>query len=68
MEGDALLHNIYHVIEVNPEKFKRINNAGARAFSDFLTSKEAQSIIKTFGLDRYGTPFSLLGKINKTVS
>lgn len=56
VEGDPMLRNIYHVIEVNPERFKRINSTGARAFSDFLLSGEAQTIIKTFGMDRYGTP------------
>lgn len=55
-EGDPMLRNIYHVIEVNPERFKKINGAGARAFSDFLVSGEVQTIIKTFGMDSYGTP------------
>jgi len=61
LEGDLILHNIYHVIEVNPKRFKSINNVGARAFSDFLTSKEAQSVIKTFGQDKYGAPIFFLG-------
>lgn len=47
-EGDRLLFNIYHVIEVNPERFPKVNSQGAEAFSDFLVSKEAQNIIKTF--------------------
>ncbi|MCX8021527.1 MAG: substrate-binding domain-containing protein [Syntrophorhabdaceae bacterium] len=55
-EGDRLLLNPYHVIEVNPLRFPKVNKAGARAFSDFLSSKEAQSIIKVFGVDRFGQP------------
>ncbi|HSR11776.1 MAG TPA: substrate-binding domain-containing protein [Thermodesulfobacteriota bacterium] len=56
MEGDAILLNIYHVIEVNPAKFPKVNSAGARAFSDFMVAKETQDIIKTFGVDKYGSP------------
>lgn len=55
-EKDIMLRNIYYVIEVNPERFKKINSAGARSFSDFLNSEEAKSIIKTFGSDKFGTP------------
>lgn len=55
-EGDAILRNIYHVIEVNPGKWPRANFTGARAFADFLVSQEAQSVIKTFGVERFGTP------------
>ncbi|HOP85034.1 MAG TPA: substrate-binding domain-containing protein [Syntrophorhabdaceae bacterium] len=55
-EGDRLLFNIYHVIEVNPERFPKVNSQGAQAFSDFLVSKEAQNIIKTFGIEKFGSP------------
>ncbi|HQI01525.1 MAG TPA: substrate-binding domain-containing protein, partial [Deltaproteobacteria bacterium] len=34
VEGDKSLLNIYHVIEVNPAKFPKVNAAGAKAFSD----------------------------------
>jgi hypothetical protein len=47
--GDAVLLNIYHVIEVNPVKWPKVNVAGAKAFADFMVSKETQDIIKTFG-------------------
>lgn len=56
VEGDAILLNIYHVIEVNPAKWPKVNHAGARAFGDFMVSKETQGIIKTFGVDKFGSP------------
>jgi tungstate transport system substrate-binding protein len=56
VEGDPSLLNIYHVIEVNPDKFANINAAGAQAFSAFMVSKEAQDIIASFGKDKYGEP------------
>jgi len=56
VEGDPILLNIYHVITVNPAKNSAINAAGAQAFSDFMISPEAQTIIKTYGVDKYGQP------------
>ena len=56
VEGDGILLNIYHVIEVNPKKWPKVNFAGAKAFGDFMVSKETQDIIKTFGVDKYGSP------------
>ena len=56
VEGDAILLNIYHVIEVNPAKWPKVNTAGAKAFADFMVSKEAQEIIKSFGVDKFGSP------------
>ncbi len=56
VEGDAILLNIYHVIEVNPARWPKVNAAGGRAFADFMVSAEAQGIIKAFGVDRYGSP------------
>ena len=55
-EGDAILLNIYHVIEVNPAKWPKVNAKGAKAFADFVVSPEAQNIIKTFGVDKFGSP------------
>jgi len=55
-EGDAILLNVYHVIEVNPAKWPKVNAAGARAFADFMVSKEVQGIIKTFGVEKFGSP------------
>jgi tungstate transport system substrate-binding protein len=56
VEGDAILLNIYHVIEVNPVKWPKVNAPGAKAFADFMVSKETQDIIKTFGVDKFGSP------------
>jgi tungstate transport system substrate-binding protein len=33
-----------------------LNVEGAKAFSDFMVSKETQEIIKTFGVDKFGSP------------
>jgi len=55
VEGDASLLNVYHVIEVNPAKWPKVNAAGAKAFSDFMVSKKAQAIIKTFGVKKFGS-------------
>jgi tungstate transport system substrate-binding protein len=55
-EGDGILLNIYHVIEVNPAKWPKVNTAGAKAFADFMVSKQTQEIIKTFGVDKFGSP------------
>jgi tungstate transport system substrate-binding protein len=56
VEGDIILLNIYHVIEVNPAKWPKVNSAGAKAFADFMVGKETQDIIKTFGVDKFGSP------------
>jgi tungstate transport system substrate-binding protein len=56
VEGDAVLLNIYHVMEVNPQKWPKANIAAAKAFADFMVSKETQEIIKTYGIDKYGSP------------
>ena len=55
-EGDAVLLNIYHVIEVNPAKWPKVNSAGAKAFSDFMVSRQTQDIIRKFGVEKYGSP------------
>ena len=56
VEGDGILLNIYHVIEVNPKKWPKVNFAGAKAFADFMVSRETQDIIKTFGVEKFGSP------------
>jgi len=56
VEGDAILLNIYHVIEVNPAKWPKVNAAGGKAFADFMVSKETQDVIRTFGVEKYGSP------------
>jgi tungstate transport system substrate-binding protein len=56
VEGDPGLFNVYHVIEVNPQKLPLVNADGARAFADFILSPEAQDVIRTFGTEKFGTP------------
>lgn len=56
VEGDAALLNIYHVIEVNSAKWPKANADGAKAFAAFMVSKTTQDIIKTFGVDKFGSP------------
>jgi tungstate transport system substrate-binding protein len=56
VQGDAVLLNIYHVMEVNPQKWPKVNFTGAKAFADFMVSKETQEIIRNFGVDKYGSP------------
>jgi tungstate transport system substrate-binding protein len=48
VEGDTLLYNVYHVMEV-PWAGK-----GARALADFFVSPEAQELIGKFGTSRFG--------------
>ena len=55
-EGDPRLLNIYHVMQVNPDRFDAVNEAGARAFAEFLVSDEAQAIILEFGVEKFGQP------------
>lgn len=53
-EGDTLLYNVYHVMEVNPRNAPRLNAAGGRALADFFVSPEAQALIAEFGRPRFG--------------
>lgn len=54
VEGDKKLLNIYHVMEVNPDKYSKVNHKGAKAFADFLLSAEGQGLIADFGKGKYG--------------
>lgn len=56
VEGDAALLNIYHVIDINSAKWPKVNAQGAYEFSDFMVSPKVQAIIKTFGIDKFGSP------------
>lgn len=55
-EGDSKLLNIYHVIEINPLKWPRLNAAGGKAFADFMVSRKAQELIGKFGVEKFGAP------------
>jgi tungstate transport system substrate-binding protein len=54
VEGDPAFLNIYHVMEVNAEKFPKVNAAGGKAFADFLLSATAQDTLKAFGKEKFG--------------
>ncbi len=56
VQDDLALFNVYHVMQVNPEKSGQINADAAAAFVLFITSPAAQEIIREFGLDRFGEP------------
>jgi tungstate transport system substrate-binding protein len=43
-------------MEVNQAKWPKANIAAATAFADFMVSKETQEIVKTYGVDKYGSP------------
>lgn len=69
VQKDRILLNIYSVMETNPARFPRVNAAGGKAFADFMVSKEAQDIIRTFGVDKFGEPlfFPDAGKREETL-
>jgi tungstate transport system substrate-binding protein len=54
VEKDNSLLNVYHVITVNPEKWPKINYDGAIAFAKWLTEPSTQTVIGSFGLDKFG--------------
>ena len=56
VQGDPVLLNIYHVIQVNPAKSAKINAEGAKAFADFMVDPATQQVIAKFGVDKYGQP------------
>ncbi|ABO50811.1 extracellular solute-binding protein, family 1 [Desulforamulus reducens MI-1] len=56
LEGDKSLLNIYHVMNVNPKKFDKVNAEGGKAFVDFMLAKDTQEIIAKFGVEKYGQP------------
>lgn len=53
-EGDKSLLNIYHAMQVNPEKFSKVNADGAKAFVEFMTAPATQKTIGEFGKEKFG--------------
>lgn len=62
VEGDPELLNPYHVMQVNPERFGRVNGAGGAAFVAYLLLPETQAIIGRFGVEAFGEPLLHPGK------
>jgi len=58
-QGEPQLLNVYHVIEVNPARWPKVNAAGSRAFAEFVVSPTAQELIRNFGVDKVGSPLFL---------
>jgi len=56
VEGDESLLNVYHVMTVNPELWKHINNKGARVLASFLISEKTQDMIREYGVEKFGQP------------
>lgn len=54
VEGEKSLLNIYHVMQVNPEKFPKVNADGGKAFVDFMVDAKTQAMISEFGKDKFG--------------
>lgn len=56
VEGDSDLLNIYHVMQVNPEKHDKVNGEAGEKFVDFMVSEETLKVIEEFGVEEYGEP------------
>jgi tungstate transport system substrate-binding protein len=52
--GGKDLMNIYHVMQVNPEKSDKINSKDAEKFVEFMVNKDTQAVIENFGKKEYG--------------
>jgi tungstate transport system substrate-binding protein len=48
--------NLYSVIRISSDKHPNVNDAGAIAFAEFVTSQAGQCVIAQFGVDDYGEP------------
>lgn len=56
VEKDEIMLNLIAVIGVNPKKIQGANEKASTAFITWLRDDEAQGIIETFGVDKYGEP------------
>lgn len=54
VEGGEDLMNIYHVMQVNPEKHDKINSKDAEKFVKFMVDTKTQDVIEEFGKKEYG--------------
>jgi tungstate transport system substrate-binding protein len=56
VEREPALLNVYHVLQVNPVRWPKVNAAGAKAFSDFIVAPKTQEVIGKFGVEKFGAP------------
>jgi tungstate transport system substrate-binding protein len=56
LEKEPLLLNVYHVIEVNPARWPKVNGPGGRAFADFILAPATQAAIGKYGVEKFGAP------------
>jgi len=56
VERDDVLLNYISLIPVNPARFPDVHHKEAMQFVEWLQGKEAQTIIRDFGKDKYGEP------------
>jgi tungstate transport system substrate-binding protein len=56
VEGDDVLLNIYHVMQVNAQNHSLVNGDAGLLFVEFMVGEEAQAIVRDFGLELYGQP------------
>lgn len=54
VEGEKNLLNIYHTMQVSPDKFPKVNSKGGKAFVDFMITSSTQKLISEFGVSKYG--------------
>jgi len=54
LQGEAALLNIYHVMQVSPDKWPKVNADGVKPFDDFMVNPDTQNLIADFGKDKYG--------------
>ncbi|AGK53488.1 substrate-binding domain-containing protein [Bacillus sp. 1NLA3E] len=54
VEGGKDLMNIYHVMQVNPEKHDKVNSKDAEKFVKFMIDPKTQDVIENFGKKEYG--------------
>ncbi len=56
VEGDPSLFNPYSVIVVSPSKFPWVNYKLATRFAEFIRGPEGQTMIRNYGVDKFGSP------------
>ena len=55
-EGDAMLLNVYHVIQVNPAKWPESQRRRRQGFRRFHGGQRHPELIGKFGVEKFGSP------------